>query len=152
MQLVGAYLFKGRIFLNPSVQTTAGIWIGTEYVTVNLETDEPLVKGEALVQALLKSYVGIPHPRSFEELGKELLVAAGVRKWQAFSTKSAYCSITRNGGAVELLPHRHFGRKGAYTPIPERQIKIEIASPINLGRALEDCLRISVEAEPQSEN
>lgn len=146
-QVVGAYLYKGKIFLSPSSQTTVGAWIGTDPVIVLLNTDQLQVKGNAVDRALQASRQGVPHPTSFENLGRELLHAAGVKSWRAFGSKSVYCSIAKSDGMVEMLPHRHYGNKGAHTPVIGRQITIEGPTHADLGHALEECLRIAAEVE-----
>lgn len=146
MQSAQAYLYKGKIFLNASAQTTAGAWIGTESVIVLLDADELQVKGKAVDQILQASRQGVPHPTSFDSLGRGILQVAGVKSWRAFGTKSTYCSIVRVDGVVEMLPHKHYGNKGAHTPIIARQIEIKDPSLADLGHALEECLKSAAEA------
>lgn len=140
MKLATVYERKGRLIVQPSSKTTAGIWILQEPV---LSTSADADAGEvgALVrQALESSQADVPHPTRWAGLVQPLLKAAGVRSYKTFVNGARGIDVYQEGETISFTPFRNLGHKEGFEPISEKELESKSPGAAEIGRLVRQCL------------
>ena len=131
-----------HLFIETYSQTTTGLWISVGEVC-RIRADDHERAGEALLTALQRSSVGIPHPSQSEWKNFEapLLRAAAARSWSAFMRNTKSVGIDLQDGIIRLIPDKNCGPKKGYEPIETAAIEIPAeSSPAQVGTALREAM------------
>jgi hypothetical protein len=108
MKHAGAYLRKGRIFLQADSRTTEAWLIAWGPAVVTDESDKDL--GAKTLWILSQSTENVPHPADLWNRPSELLKAAGARSHDAFSNGAKCVGIQQDESEVVFTPTRNGGR------------------------------------------
>ena len=123
--------------------TTDGVWIGSPPL-LKLELQSTAIAiGEAALQALNASQVGVPHPKQdqWKEVAAPLLRLAGVKSWKPFMIDAQCLSLTSDRDLLKLIPYQNLGQKDGFVPVPEKTIELSCqASPEQVGSAILELL------------
>jgi hypothetical protein len=140
-----AQFFKrgADFFVFPSVQTTAGLWMGVDPV-VKLGSDSPHeAQGCAILQALAMSEVGVPHPLDWSVPTTSLFQLAGARSCNEFEKSAKSIVVELDNGNLRLTPSRSLGVGKGFEPLLEsEEIRLPAtASPQEIGAGLDEALK-----------
>lgn len=131
MKAAAIYERKGMLYVNSLCTTTVGIWMLTPPVLA-VDKDNLDGVGRAIMECLLASKGGVPHPKVFTNLVAPLLEVAGVKSIGAFE-KLAKCVQVRmdDGGRVTLTPTRNGGSREGFVDLNDKAVV-----SLNSGEAL----------------
>ncbi len=138
---------KGKWLVGSYSQTVDGVWIHQgEYEVLSTETDVAVV-AEAILSALGRSRVGVPHPQDWSGHTRPLLEAAGVPSWRAYVNGTKSISITQEGDSISLTPMINKGAREGFGFQNERTVVVPAtAAPDELGDELGDALERALAA------
>lgn len=107
MKRAASYRHKEKYIIHPYSQTTDGVWIAWDPVVTLGVAQENSAFGAALIEALDRSLVGVPHPKDWSTVGRSLLAIRGVRSWRNLYRYATSIEIEeRDNGAIALQPTR----------------------------------------------
>jgi hypothetical protein len=99
-------------------------------------------KGRALLSALALSRSNVPHPTSWDDRNKALLIAAGVKNWKAFSKEARAVCVECDDAEIAFVPYANQGSDGS-VEIQDGRFAVETSSSEEVvGRALERALTL----------
>jgi hypothetical protein len=140
MRRAAAYKREKKIYLNPMLKTTMGIWIGTSPRVFIDETESPSTKGKNVKEVLRHSREGVHHPTDLESSFEVFLKEIGIKSWSKFAKTALRSSIELEGDRLTFLPYRNLGPKDHcnFVPINDKEMTISVdASDEELGLLLE---------------
>lgn len=130
-----AFLKNNAIYIHANSLSDQGIWI-PDNPFIRIDIDTPIIEiGNELIKVLDASRKQIPHPTSWSELYKPLLLLAKVKSERTFMRNVRSCNITQDNQSFELLPHENMG-KGTFYGIPSKKIILQNPSLEELGQSL----------------
>jgi hypothetical protein len=147
-----ASIFKRRDgwYLEAISKTSVGVGLSTPpYLKLPNDVD-PKSLGEATLQAMEGSRMGIPHPTmdEFENEPWPMLELAGVKTWAAFARRAANAGVTKHGDWLAIEPWRNAGAKMGFEPIPGVSFRVRADAPAReIGEAVRKTIAVS-EATP----
>jgi hypothetical protein len=137
-KIATAYKNRTSLFFHSCSHTATGVWIASPPFVKVAVSDPWEAKGQAVLSVLTASAGPVPHPKQ-EEWGNvfaPMLDLAEATSLSAFERDATCCGLEIDAGELRLIPNRR--RKG-YIEIPDRAIKLDLASPnAAIGAALDD--------------
>lgn len=126
----------GKYFVFPLDKTSAGVYLYGKPVRVLLTDTSDEKIGDAVVEALGSSKIGISHPVDPDRVPPlPLYEAAGVKSWSTFARGALYCDLQASSGFLKIVPSRK--DKGSFLPLPEDAVTTAYpAAPHELGAAI----------------
>ncbi len=133
------YCRKGDLFFRSLSQTTVGVLIGSDLISVLNETNSSADKGNAALKALCGFVQGIPHPTSWRSDDDDPLhAAAGVRTWATFVRGAAFVGIELENDTLTFNPSLNKGAKDGFKPLSGKSVQLRgDASAEEIGMALD---------------
>ncbi|MDR0516480.1 MAG: CdiI family contact-dependent growth inhibition immunity protein [Fibromonadaceae bacterium] len=106
------YMRNKHYYIMPYSQTTVGLYIGVEPITVLDDNVSDKILGKSIVDSFAFSKEEIPNPSDSDNVAKPLLKAAKVKSWRAFMSGSESISFENIDGVIKLLPWVNGGAVG----------------------------------------
>ncbi|WP_027483234.1 hypothetical protein [Deinococcus pimensis] len=133
------YLDGGRFLVQSAARSHRGVWLADGPVVV-VTSPTPAELGRVVLIALANSRVGVPHPagRAGWEAPRELLRAAGVRSYDAF-TRFARLVTMEDDGQLSVWPSRAVA--GGYERLERPGVRLHDRDAGRIARALIDVFR-----------
>lgn len=146
MRHAGAYLRRNQIFVFSMASTIEGVWITRELCGTGLGLNvAPKVLGDAVLNALSLSTMGVPHPTDWSAISRPLLQAAGVKNWSTFSRGAKHVTVSMLDSGIRFMPTENGGSKEGFLDLADRAIVLEVsADSAALGSTLLQCFDASV--------
>lgn len=130
----GAYRWPDRILIHSLARTRDGLWIWSEpWFRVPISASAAEI-GQAALESLAGSRLGMPHPRDFKPLTAARLEAASVRSERKFMEAAAHVGIWQEGEVVTLSPSENGGARGdgrGFHSLPALETKL--SSKVDAG-------------------
>lgn len=121
MRCATLYRRKKLLIVHALSKTVDGVWVLTSPCETLSEDSSAALIGEAILRCLERSRSGIPDPKSFGDLSKPLLEAAGVKTLATFEKTAIAVEIEQenSGEDIVLLPTQNMGEDG-FVPTNDR--------------------------------
>jgi hypothetical protein len=134
-------------YLHAISKTTIGVGMETPpRIKLDLKATEAAL-GEAVLEALSGSKVGVPHP-SREEMEEFLpmLDLAGVKTWAAFARHASNVQISADADWLIFEPWKNAGAKGGFIPFSGEKVRVRADAPTAaIGEALKKAMALCPE-------
>jgi hypothetical protein len=145
MRSAAIYVLKDRVLLHPWQKTTEGVGIGSEpYATVSPQATAYRL-GEVVLIALAASGKSVPHPKSWNNVARPRLEAAGVNSETAFHNGTLSVTVNWRDDVLSFEPSRNGGASGAekgFHPLPEASVSVAAgAGPETIGATLRSAIK-----------
>lgn len=122
MKKAAAYLRRNKVIICPVSDTTDGVGVICEPI-FDLDANNVLGLGEAVLEALALSQDGIQHPGPTEwsKLLEPVLKAAKVGSWSTFVRSAKDVIVRFETNRIVYVPTRNLGPRNGFAPLPEKE-------------------------------
>ncbi len=101
--------------------------------------------GTAVLRALTRSAIGIPHPAPSEwsSITRPLLDVAGVKSWSAFSKGTRSVAVELGEDELNVVPTRNLGARDGFEALSGLAVRARVTSPAAVGEQVRTALQAS---------
>jgi hypothetical protein len=136
MKKATAYKHGDSLYVHALSKTTAGIWMLSQPVVSCSVSEDAVVVGRHLTDALNGSRENIPHPSSWKGVFDPVLQLAGIKSISTFNKAAKCVDIESDGAEAALVPTRNLGPDDGFEPISGLAQRASLNDPLKLGTAL----------------
>lgn len=144
MKSASVYLRRGVYYIHPLAGSGGGDpALFMEPVLKLEESAGAAALGQSVRQALRSSHHNAPWPTDWTHVTDPLFAAAGVKSLSTFTKGSRYVRVDITAETVTVLPTTSREHRNAFSPMPDRIIRLSADEPLELGRAVQQAIAAS---------